>query len=209
MDAQDTTHIRIALETLRSDFESGRNLLLSVALGRLRQLIHRLRIGFPRLSGQSDNAESLVLEKLNRALEVGHRPQTPLHFWNLSAKITRQVLIDLARVQKNAVLTTNVHAINQLAMPASDSHDPSKLAELSELHQLIERVSEKLSPVNSELLMLRFYTELSFSELAELLGITIDTVRYQWRLIRLELATEWAKERDFERFIPFEGSGID
>ncbi len=199
MDTQDTTHIRIALDTLQSDFESGRNLLLSVALNRLRQLIQRLRIGFPRLSGQSDNTESLVLEKLNRALEAGHRPQSALHFWNLSAKITRQVLIDLARVQKNVVSTTSMDIVNHTCTTlTSDSHDPAKLAELSDLHQLIEKVSEKLSPLDRELLMLRFYTELSFNEISELLGITLDAVRYHWRLIRLELAAEWSKERNRE-----------
>lgn len=192
MDTQDTTHVRIAIDALHADFESGRNMLLSVALIRLRQLINHLRSDFPRLQGQSDNTESLVLEKLNRALESGHRPHTALHFWNLSAKITRQVLIDLARAHKNAIETTSIDSGNVFLTAATiDSQDPAKLMELSELHQLIERVGTRLSSQDSELLTLRFYTDLSFNEIAELLGMTIDAVRYHWRLIRIELAAEW------------------
>jgi RNA polymerase sigma factor (sigma-70 family) len=195
MDTQDTTQIRIAIDALHSDFEGGRNMLLAVALSRLRQLIQHLRCDFPWLYGQSDNTESLVLEKLNRALEAGHRPQTALHFWNLSAKITRQVLIDLVRVQKNAIATTSIDSVNERFTSApSDSNDPAKLIEFSELHQLIERVGARLSSQDSELLTLRFYTDLSFNEIAEVLGMTIDAVRYHWRLIRIELAAEWNKD---------------
>lgn len=204
MDPQDTTRIRTALDALHSDFENGRNLLLTVTLSRLQQLIRQQRRNYPRLVGQSDNTESLVLEKLNRALEAGHRPQTALHFWNLSAKITRQVLIDLTRVNRPELtpLTAEVIESSSIQMSSShDSHDPSTLAELTELHQLIENVRARLSEVDSQILCLRFYTELSFNEIAELLELTIDTVRYHWRSIRLELATAWNQEAT-ERNLP-------
>ncbi len=195
MDAPDTTHIRLALNQLHIDFDRGRDMLFSAILSRLRQLIRIHRRDFPLLVGQSDNTESLVLEKLNRALEKGHRPESALHFWNLSAKITRHVLIDLVRAQKRSSSTISLEPqIFERGLPiSSDSHDPSQIAVLTELHELIDQVAARLRPIEREILTLRFYTELPFSDLAELLGISLDKARYHWRLIRLELATSWSK----------------
>ena len=193
MESRNTIQVRIALDVMQVNFESGRNQLLAVTLPRLRRLIRTQQRTFPQMKGKSDNAESLVLEKLSRALEADLRPKTALHFWNLSAKITRQVLIDLTRTP-TVVSRLGMCSISEefsALEPASETNNPVKLAELTELHLLIASVGERLSGIDSEMLNLRFYTELSFPEIAELLEVTLDTVRYHWRLIRLELAAKW------------------
>jgi len=149
---------------MQVNFESGRNQLLAVTLPRLRRLIRIQQRTFPQMKGKSDNAESLVLEKLSRALEADLRPKTALHFWNLSAKITRQVLIDLTRAPSigSRLGVCSISEEFSALEPASETNNPAKLAELTELHSLIAGVGERLSGMDKELLNLRFYTELSF-----------------------------------------------
>jgi len=71
-----------------------------------------------------------------------------------------------------------------------DSPDPLASLERSELHRLVRLEMDKLSPVHREILLLRHFEELSYKEMADLLGCPIGTV-----MSRLYAARQALKSR--------------
>jgi RNA polymerase sigma factor (TIGR02999 family) len=101
---------------------------------------------------------------------------------SLIARAMRFVLIDEAR----RALTSKrggyrvVEALRQIGEPAAED---GRLEEMIELDRALESLME-ICPRLARVVELRYYCGLEETEIAELLGVTVRTVRRDWRKAR-------------------------
>lgn len=104
--------------------------------------------------------------------------QNRAHFFGVSATLMRHILVQFAREQHAA--KRGGRAIHlSLSAAASDStrEDPDLVALDDALAAL-----EKLDPRQSRIVELRFFGGLTLEEAAEVLQVSISTVRRDWRM---------------------------
>lgn len=150
---------------------------------------HRLRHERPNPS--VDRTTALVNETYLRLL----RPQSftwqdRAHFIGIAARLMRQILVDHARRDQ-------ARKRGGAAAPAPLGDDPAGHAvpgrlervDLIALHQGLERLAE-LDPRQARVVELRFFGGLTLKEAAEVLRVSVDTVKRDWRNSRLWLRRE-------------------
>ena len=109
-----------------------------------------------------------------------------MHFFYMSARLMRRVLVDFARARRSqkrgggAVLV----ALDP-QLPVSDESDASVLA-LNDALEALEQFDER----KSQVVELRFFAGLSVKETAEVLKVSPDTVMRDWRLAKAWLSRE-------------------
>ena len=120
-------------------------------------------------------AEDLVQEAFIRLHRAAHRIKDP----SKAAPYLRSIVINLARDHNRRGLMSLRH---QEAIPAGAAPDAPEDALVmdDERRQLLEEV-RALSPRQRDCLLLRFYLELSESEIAETLGISKNSVKTHCR----------------------------
>jgi RNA polymerase sigma-70 factor (ECF subfamily) len=190
------TRIEALIQRLRLGDASAREELLECAWARLERLARKMLGGFPSVlvvEGTGDVLNPAAL-KLHRALEVV-TPSSALHFFNLAAREIRRELIDLARHYKNRphILPLSPpdegsDSDGRLGIDPSDgtSRDPSQLESWTRLHEAIGCLPDKPRAV-CELI---WYDGLPQAEVAQLLGVSVRTVKNYWMEARLRLCDE-------------------
>ena len=107
--------------------------------------------------------------------------QNRSHFFAVSAQVMRHVLIDHARRYQYTKRGGDMQRVsfdrveNQSALMA-----PERVAELLALDEALEEFS-KLDPRKSQVVELRYFGGLSLEETAEVLQVSMMTVRRDWR----------------------------
>lgn len=106
----------------------------------------------------------------------------------------RRVLLDILRHQQGPEGTAaNVRtgglggpddASSPRREPAVNTAGPATLAEWTEFHELIERLPAELQDVFHQ----HYYYGLSEAETAEVLGVSVETVKRRWRAAKIGLA---------------------
>lgn len=139
------------------------------------------------------NATALVHEaylKLVKQEEVDW--QNRVHFFAVAATAMRRILIDYARARHAGKRGGPDVAItlNEELMPGE-----AKAERLLELDHALTRL-EGLDQRQSKVVELRFFAGLKEDEIAENLGISLATVKRDWRLARAWLARELGAEGD-------------
>jgi RNA polymerase sigma factor (TIGR02999 family) len=122
--------------------------------------------------------------RLTDAREV--RWQDRAHFLGISARLMRRVLVDYARrrgYQKRGGGAQRVTLHEELAT----SRDPA--FDVVSLDRALEAL-EKADLRKSRIVELRFFGGLSVDETAEVLHVSPDTVKRDWRLAKLWLLRE-------------------
>jgi RNA polymerase sigma factor (TIGR02999 family) len=108
------------------------------------------------------------------------------HFFGAAARAMREILIEQARRKasaKHGGASGRVELGEGLAVIAPPADD---LLALDEAMQKLQANRPDLS----EIVMLRYYTGLSFDETASVVGMSLSTVKRQWRFARALLARE-------------------
>ena len=109
-----------------------------------------------------------------------------MHFFYMSARLMRRVLVDFARARRSqkrgggAVLV----ALDP-QLPVSDESDASVLA-LNDALEALEQFDQR----KSQVVELRFFAGLSVEETATVLKVSPDTVMRDWRLAKAWLSRE-------------------
>lgn len=108
------------------------------------------------------------------------------HFFNLSTRVMRQLLVDRARAglsdkRGGHWRREDIDAMPDLAMPEH--------TRLPELDDALQRLAE-LHPRMAEVVQLRYFGGFTEGEIAELLEITERTVRRDWAAARAWLRRE-------------------
>jgi RNA polymerase sigma factor (TIGR02999 family) len=114
--------------------------------------------------------------------------QNRAHFFGISAKIMRRILINYAR-DSNAKKrgAGNAEHIN---IDDAVIFSPEKSKELVDLDEALKRLSE-FDDTKSQIVEMRFFGGMSIDEIAETLGISPSGVSLHWRMARAWLQDEF------------------
>ena len=120
-------------------------------------------------------------------------PLSARHFYNLAALEIRRVLLDLARHYQRRLGTEAIPpsdtTANIIGMLPDRSEEPSSLAEWAEFHSIVDGLPKKIR----EVFGLRWYDGLELEEIAEVLGVSVRTVKRRWVVARLDLERAFGK----------------
>ena len=183
-----STQIRQWLSELRAGDDAARAKLVNYSCERLRGLAHRLFQGYPGLRAEAETADVLqgALLRLYRALTDVH-PESVTAFIGLAALQIRRELLDLARrVGGNRVrrkVRERPDSTSARCEPADNTAGPATLAEWTEIHEKVDQ----LPPDEREVFHLHYYAGITHVEVAEMLGVSLPTVKRRWFNARLHL----------------------
>lgn len=173
--------------------EGAIDALLRYNCERLTCLTRRMLGDFRRVRRWTETADVLqnALLRLMAALRTA-KPQTSREFLALAALQIRRELLDLARKFYGPHgVGANQDSVGADAPTPEDrsdlSHEPSSLAQWTELHRHIESLPEE----EREVVGLLFYQGLSQAEAAQLLTISIRTVQRRWHAALAKLHAVW------------------
>ena len=190
-----TGQIQKLLDKLQAGDESARNALIDHTCERIRRLTRKLKQDYPDVGRreQTDDVLQQAVMRLHRSLQVV-KPDNTRAFMGLAAVQIRRELIDLARKINGpegigANFDTNAGRDSQSTgqIPryekAQDTAGPATLLHWTEFHQH----AEKLPDEEREVFDLVYYQELSQADVAELLDLSVRTVKRRWRSAKLIL----------------------
>ena len=112
--------------------------------------------------------------------------QNRAHFFGIAAQIMRRILVDHARV-RNA--EKRGHEYERLQLDENIDKAVELGAELIALDDALGELA-KVDPQNARLVELRYFGGLTFEEAAEVLGVSPDAAKRQWRAARAFLYGE-------------------
>jgi RNA polymerase sigma-70 factor (ECF subfamily) len=132
-------------------------------------------------------ASALVNEAYLRMIDLKQMQwQNRAHFFAMSARVMRRILVDFARARRNEKRGGDAPRVTldeALLPPIETSHDLVALDDA--LHALAA-----VHPRKSDVVELRYFGGLSLEETAEGLHVSVDTVKRDWRFARLWLLRE-------------------
>ena len=108
------------------------------------------------------------------------------HFFGISARLMRQILVDHARAHNNAK-----RGGDQQKVPLDDiaSLSKNRAYEIVALDDALQSLST-IDPQQTKIVELRFFGGLTIEETAEVLGISHATVEREWSMARAWLRKE-------------------
>jgi RNA polymerase sigma factor (TIGR02999 family) len=106
--------------------------------------------------------------------------QDRVHFFALSARIMRRILLDRARRRQNAKHGGGAVELRLAEIPDLAIEREAGVVALDEALVELERSDEKLARI----VELRFFGGLDHDEIAAVLGVSNPTVRRHWRLAK-------------------------
>jgi RNA polymerase sigma factor (TIGR02999 family) len=189
--ARTSSQVTVLLRAWSDGNEAALEQLLPLVEAELRRLA-RIYMARER-RGHTLQATALVNELFVRLVDAkGLRWQDRSHFLGISARLMRRVLVDHARArgyQKRGGGAERVTFTDALAIaqePALDVLD-------------LDRALEALAAVDArkaKVVELRFFGGLSVEETADVLHMSNDTIKRDWRLAKLWLLRELEGTRD-------------
>ena len=135
--------------------------------------------------GHTLQATALVNEVFLRFPVAGRLQwQDRAHFIGVAARLMRRVLIDHARVRGRHKRGGGVERVT-LDEEALTAVEPS--VDIVAVDRALEAFA-RIDPRKSQVVELRFFGGLSLEEIADVLHVSVDTVKRDWRLARLWLS---------------------
>lgn len=196
MSEETLSQVEHCLQRFQDGDPSARDELINLTYDRLLALTRKISRTFPnvkRWEETQDVAQEACL-RLHQALERVELNDAR-HFFRLAAQKIRFELIDSARHYYGAEGIGQNHAthagkaageasVQQLRYEQADvTYEPGQLAEMTELHRLVEELSSE----SREIFDLLYYHELTQEQAAELLGVSSRQVRRLWRKAQIEI----------------------
>jgi RNA polymerase sigma factor (TIGR02999 family) len=137
--------------------------------------------------GQTLQATALVHEAWLRLVgDQNPSFKDRTHFFRASAEAMRHILIDRARRKKTERHGGNYRRVDledfDLATPSADE-------QLLVVNEVLDKLAKE-HPVQAELVKLRYFAGLTNDEVAEVLGISVSTVKNYWAFSRAWLLNE-------------------
>lgn len=184
------TQLQRLVDLARSGDGTANELLINHACDRLLRLTRKMFHGFPGLRRweQTDDVFQNSLFRLHRALSAV-QVQSVAHFFNLAAEMVRRELLDLKKHHYGAHgEARNHHTDHQPPDEAGGSlsigaEEPDDLEGWSAFHEAVEALPDE----PKETLNLLYYEGLSQEEAAEVLGVSVRTVKRRWHTAKVLL----------------------
>ncbi len=111
------------------------------------------------------------------------------HFFAIAALVMRHVLVDEARrrkCQKRGMEAVPVSLNEALAV------SPERAAEVIRLDEALDRL-QTVFPRKCRVVELRYFTGLTVEQTAEVLGVSIDIVKREWRTAKMWLQDDFSR----------------
>jgi len=187
------TPLRRIIELCRAGDATAKDALIRHSCDRLMLLTRKMFHDFPRLQRweQTGDVFQMAMIRLSNALrEV--EVESPHHFFNLAALQIRRTLLDLT---KHHFGPEGAAANHQTPRDGENLLDrvgqPTDLEKWTRFHSLIDHLpQEQIEVVN-----LLFYEDLTQEEAAEVLGISLRTLKRRWQASKLRLHEVLTSER--------------
>lgn len=181
-----------ATELLRA-WGEGDETALNELVPLVEKELHRLARAYMRRErpGHTLQATALVNEVFVRFLHAPNpRWQDRAHFVGIAARLMRQVLVDHARsrgYQKRG------GGAQRVPLDKAPLITPAPDLDVLAVDRALETF-EKIAPRKSRVVELRFFGGLNVEETADVLGISVETVKRDWRVARLWLLRELERQ---------------
>jgi RNA polymerase sigma-70 factor, ECF subfamily len=182
-----------ATELLRA-WSEGDQAALNELVPLVERELHRLARAYMRRERQGHTLQATALVNevfLRLARTANPRWQDRAHFVGIAARLMRQVLVDHARSRGY-----RKRGGGGLRVPLDSALLITPEPELDVL--AVDRALEafaKIDPRKSQVVELRFFGGLSVEETAEVLGLSAETVKRDWRVAKLWLSRELQTSR--------------
>jgi RNA polymerase sigma factor (TIGR02999 family) len=139
--------------------------------------------------GQTLQATALVHEAYLRLIGKNHVAtfENQKHFFAAAAEAMRRILVDQARRKQCVRHGGDRQRIPEL--PDVADHPPTVDQTLA-VDELIDKLAAE-HPRPAEVAKLRLFLELAFAEIAEVLGISVDSAENDWKFARAWLRRVW------------------
>jgi len=118
--------------------------------------------------------------------------QNRAHFFAVSAQLMRRILVDFARSRNYA---KRGGAVRNVSLEEAMVVSREKGADLVALDDALDSLAQ-LNERQSQVVELRFFGGLELEEIAEVLKVSVGTVRRDWRLARAWLHRELSRAQD-------------
>jgi RNA polymerase sigma factor (TIGR02999 family) len=152
-----------------------------------RQAARYLRREYPGLSLQTTD---LIHEAYLRLVDQQHIEwQNRLHFFAISARVMRHILVDHARSRQAAK-----RGGSNIRLPLEDAMVvlPGQDLDLVALDEALTRLAE-IDPQQSQIVELRFFSGLSVEETAKVMSVSERTVKRDWNVAKAWLRRELSR----------------
>ena len=170
--------------------ESALEKLVPLVYAELRRLAkRRMRLERPDHTLQTS---ALINEAYLRLVDVRNvHWQNRAHFFALCARLMRRILVDYARTRHYVKRGGGVQPISlDQSLAVAPERSPDLVAVDDALHALAEVDARKAQVVE-----LRFFGGLTVEEAAEVLKVSPETVRRDWKLAKVWLLRELNRDR--------------
>ncbi len=139
-----------------------------------------------RMLGNAAEAEDATQETFVRMYTKLHtfQPERKLSSWVLS--IASHYCIDRLRRRRGEFLSLDEEPVANTLR--SGQPDPQELAVRQETRDRVQAMVETLAPVYRVPLVLRYWHDLSYGEIAEVLGLSVQAVKSRLHRARLQMA---------------------
>ena|SRR5215510_6138390 len=164
--------------------------LMSLVYPELRRIArkHLSRQAAPQTLESAALANEAYLKLVRaRGIQCGSRVQ----FFSLCAQIIRHIVVDYARQRRNA---RRGGGVVRVPLDEEAVANPSRGVELLALEDALVLLSQ-IDPRKGRVVELRYFGGLSVEESAEVLGISPETVKRDWKLAKAWLLRELSCEK--------------
>jgi RNA polymerase sigma factor (sigma-70 family) len=184
MSVSTDTQLQRLVDLARSGDGKANELLINHACDRLLRLTRKMFHGYPGLRRweQTDDVFQNSLFRLHRALSAV-QVESVAHFFNLAAEMVRRELLDLKKHHFGAHGRARNHHTDRQPPDerggslSTSASEPEDLEGWSEFHEAVDALPAE----SRETLNLIYYEGLSQEEVAEVLGVSVRTVKRRWQ----------------------------
>ena len=193
MPAGSDTQLQALIELANRGDAKAKERLLEYACERLLKLTRKMFRNYPGLRRfeATDDVFTNALVRLSKALEAVH-VESVRHFFNLAGLQIRRALLDL----KKSYFGPQGHGRNHHTdhQPSDEkggvlhgsAEEPEDLEMWTDFHESVEKLPDDLR----EVFNLVYYDGLMQEEAAEVLGVSLSTVKRRWQEARIRLYDE-------------------
>ncbi len=148
--------------------------------------------------GNTLQATALVNEAYTRLVDVTTVDwQDRAHFFAICARLMRRILVDAARSRassKRGGYEQRISPKTTFDLDQLPGFDPARNEEVLAVHESLEALS-RWDPRKAQVVELRFFGDMSVQEISEVLKISPQSVKRDWKLGRAWLTRELRRKQ--------------
>jgi RNA polymerase sigma factor (TIGR02999 family) len=181
--------ISLLLQAWRCGDEAALGTLMPLGYDELHRLAHRYMVH--ERAGHTMQTTALVNEAYLRLIDANRVDwQDRVHFFAICANLMRRILVDFARSRR---YQKRVGDVRKVSLDESALVSPEPGVDLVKLNNALNTLAG-FDPRKAKVVELRFFGGLSEEEVAEVLRVSCDTVKRDWRLAKVWLLEELSDE---------------